>query len=117
MKSYRIILYMAIIISLGILITWRATGGDYYTKFQIVEETMVPVNQDDPLAGTGFYDNDMKTETVSKNEFRLGLLPTPSRLFDKHILSVISIIIPLWTLVIFLAWLQKRRTITSHQSD
>jgi hypothetical protein len=115
MKSRQIILLAAIAISLATLIIWRATGGDYYTKFQLVEEVKVPVDQDDPLAGTGFYDDGMKTETISKNEFRLGLLPTPSRLFDKHILSVVSIIIPLWALVIFLAWMQKRRRIASHQ--
>lgn len=110
MKSKRIILLIAIFISFATLITWRATGGDYYTKFQLVQRITVPVDPDDPLAQAGFYDDSLMTQTISKNEFRLGLLPTPRRLFDKNIISVASVIIPLWTLVIFIIWLGRRKS-------
>jgi hypothetical protein len=109
MKSNRVIILIAVLISVGTLITWQATGGDYYTKFQLVERIEVPVDPNDPLAQTGFYDDSLMAETVSKDEFRLGLLPTPSRLFDEHILSVASVILPLWTLVVLLILIQRRK--------
>lgn len=109
MNSKRAILLIAIVISLATLITWRATGGDYFTKFQIVERIKVPVDPDDPLAQAGFYEDSLMTQTVSKSEFRLGLLPTPSRLFDKNIISVVSILVPVWTLAIFLIWLERKK--------
>ena len=73
---------------------------------------------DDPLAGTGFYD-DARIETIERrDEFHLGLLPTPQGLLDKHILSVASILGPTWALPLFLLWVRTRRQkriLPSHQ--
>ena len=96
------------LITLATLATWRITGGDAYTKYQInvVEERKL--DESDPLYGTGFYENDIVKETVTRNEFRLGLLPTPEGLFDKHIISVLTILGPVWGFAL-LYWLIQRR--------
>lgn len=102
------IILIAIFISAAALVTWQATGGDYYTKFEVIEQVEVPIDQNDPLAQTGFYEGDTRTETVSKSGFRMGLLPTPSGLIDKHLISVISIVIPIWLLASGIIWKARR---------
>jgi hypothetical protein len=102
------ILGLTISITLGSLLTWQLTGGDYYTKFEVVEEIEKTVDPNDPLANAGFYDNESIKETVMHKEFRFGLIPTPSGLFDKHLISVVSIVLPTWVISLFLFWKQKR---------
>lgn len=62
----------------------------------------------DPLAGTGFYENDTVKEVVRRAEFRFGLLPTPSGIFDKHIFSVATLVGPIWTLAFAVLMLRRR---------
>ena len=100
---------VALIITIASLVTWQVTGGDYYTKFEVVEQIDSPVDPDDPLAGTGFYDDDSQKETVVTQGLRFGLLPTPKHLMDKHLLSVASMTIPPWTIVIALLLVVRRR--------
>ena len=101
---------LAAIVTIGAFATWLATGRHYFTKFEVVEKIEVPVAEDDPLAGTGFYDNESVEKTVRRDEFHLGLLPTSQNPFDKHILSVASLVVPIWGLcVAFLWWLRRRR--------
>ena len=101
---------LALAVTIGTLATWLATDRHYYTKFEVVEKVKVPVAQDDPLAGTGFYDDASAEKIVRRNEFHLGLLPTPQGLFDKHVLSVLSILAPTWGLyLVLLWWLHRRR--------
>ena len=110
MSGYmKAIFLAAAIITASLLIAWLATGRHYYTKYQVVESVRAPVDPDDPLAGTGFYDEESRIETVTKQEFHLGLLPTPQGLLDKHGLSVISILIPTWFCALALAWWLRRR--------
>lgn len=98
----------ALVITLATLVTWVATGRDAYTKFQIVERTKSSVDADDPLAGTGFYEDEAAQEKiVVRDEFHLGLFPTPQGLFDKHMLSVASILGLTWG-VWLAAWLARR---------
>jgi hypothetical protein len=100
---------LAVAISLATLVTWAATGRDAYTKFQVVESTSRAVDPTDPLAGTGFYENETAQEQIEVgDEFRLGLLPTPQGLFDKHLLSVSTILIPTWG-VWMLYWRRRSR--------
>jgi len=106
--SAKTMLFISILITAAAVITWQATGGDYYTKYEVIEQVDIPVDQDDPLAAAGFYDSDFRTETVTKNEFRMGLLPTPSKILDKHLVSLISIVIPFWLVTIFLLWRSRR---------
>ena len=108
-KAIKIILIAAIILSASTLIIWQATGGDYYTKYQVVEKIEKEIDPDDPLAQAGFYDEESATETVTRDAFRFGLLPTPSGIFDKHAVSVISIIIPVWGITVIAFWLSRRR--------
>lgn len=111
----RALLILALLITIATLATWLATDRAYYTKFQVVEQVEVEVEADDPLAGTGFFDEaedggpatEVRTET--RDEFRLGLLPTPEGLFDKHMLSVLSLAGPAWALVVVSALLDWRR--------
>ena len=109
-KLTKITLAAAVVVTLAALVTWQVTGGDYYTKFEVVEQVEKEVDPDDPLAATGFYDGSSQTETVARDDFRFGLLPTPAGLFDKHMLSVVSTATPFWVLAIALAlWTYRRR--------
>jgi hypothetical protein len=99
-----------LLVTLVVLVTWQVTGGDYYTKFEVVEQVEKQVDPNDPLAQAGFYDGSTQTETVTRDAFRFGLLPTPGGLFDKHILSVLSIATPFWLLSLGLLWRSRRRT-------
>ncbi len=105
----------AIVVTLATVILWQATGGDYYTKFQVVEEVQSEVDPDDPLAAAGFYESDTTTHTVTRDAFRFGLLPTPEGLFDKHAVSVASIAGPVWICAIGFAWWTRRRRKASGQ--
>lgn len=108
MKTLRVtILALTLFFTLGAVITWQATGGDYYTKFEVVEQIERLPDADDPLAGTGFYDDEKVVETVTRKDFRFGLLPTPAGLFDKHILSVVSISLPFWILAVGVIWFTR----------
>ncbi|KAA0223893.1 hypothetical protein EDS67_25280 [candidate division KSB1 bacterium] len=111
-KQTKIILVLAALITLATLITWQMTGGDYYTKFEVVEQITAPVEQNDPLAAAGFYEGTPRMQTVTRPEFHLGLLPTPRGLFDKHALSVVSIVSPSWFIAIALV-LWRRGTARS----
>jgi len=108
-KTTKIFLMASVVITVAALTTWRVTGGDFYTKFQVVEQVEKPIDPNDPLAGTGFYDGDSATETVTRDAFRFGLLPTPGGLLDKHAASVVSIVSPFWVATVGVAWLSRRR--------
>jgi hypothetical protein len=90
---------------------WVATGRDAYTKLEVVEEIKKPVDPNDPLAGTGFYENDTVTEVVRRPEFRFGLLPTPSGIFDKHIFSVATLTGPAWGFALVALFLRRRQVL------
>ena len=111
MKSHtKIILLAAVVASAGVLVAWQATGGDYYTKYQIVEQVEQRAAADDPLAATGFYDSEAsQTTTVTRDEFRLGLLPTPNGVFDKHAVSVSSLLGMTWAIAGVAIWVVGRR--------
>ena len=108
-RNRRYILIGALVITLAAVITWQATGGDYYTKFQVVEQVEKEIDRSNPLAAAGFYEGDTQTETVTRDEFRFGLLPTPSGIMDKHALSVASVVGPVWLLALALVWIGRRR--------
>jgi hypothetical protein len=112
-RKSTVILGIAVAISLASVVTWQATGGDYYTKYEVVEQVETAVDSDDPLASTGFYETDAQTETVTRSEFRFGLLPTPSGVFDKHLLSVVSVNGPVWILAIVAMICVYRREVTA----
>jgi hypothetical protein len=105
----RSIFVLAVLVTLAALVTWQATGGDWYTKFSVVEQVEEKADADDPLAAAGFYDGETVTRTESRDEFRLGLLPTPSGLLDKHIVSVVTLVAPFWVLWGAAAWVGRRR--------
>ena len=53
-KKTKIVLGLAAIVTITTLITWQMTGGDYYNKFEVVEQIEAAVDPDDPLAAAGF---------------------------------------------------------------
>ena len=88
---------------------WLATGIHPYTKFQDVVQEETAIDEDDPFAEAGFYDEDETvTEVVTRDVFYFGLLPTPQGIMDKHALSVFSIVIPVWLIVGFFAFKRWR---------
>jgi hypothetical protein len=105
----RIILLTVTGLTAILLVLWQATGGDYYTKYQVVEQVQKTVDPDDPLAAAGFYEGGTRTETVVRDEFRFGLLPTPRDILDKHSLSVVSIASPAWLVALFAVWRGRLR--------
>ena len=107
--SIRLTLGLAVLVTIAAVGMWQLTGGDYYTKFEVVEQIERPVDESDPLAAAGFYEGDSQTDTVTRSAFRFGLLPTPNGLFDKHMLSVVSIAFVVWPGALTLVWLSLRR--------
>ncbi len=97
----------AVLVTLGAFGVWAATDRHYYTKFEVVEQVEVAVDPDDPFADTGLFDDEIQTETVSRDEFHLGLLPVPQGIFDKHALSVTTLVVPVWVLVLAALWRQR----------
>lgn len=108
-KKQMIVLITAVLITVVSIVTWRVTGGDYYTKYEIVEQVAATADPTDPLEAAGFYESENRIETVTRSEFRFGLLPTPRGLFDKHVVSVTSINGPVWVLTLGLLWWGHRR--------
>lgn len=98
----------AMLLTVASLILWQATGGDFYTKYQIVEVVPMQLDPDDPLVAAGFYDDDA-TETITRDEFRFGLLPTAEGLFDKHVISVLSFTAPTWFVTLGIIWWSRRK--------
>lgn len=101
-------LLAAAFVTVAGLVLWQATGGDYYTKYEVIEEVPRTIDPDDPLAAAGFYDGS-DTEVVRRDEFRFGLLPTPQGLFDKHAISVASTAGPSWFVALVITWWTRRR--------
>jgi hypothetical protein len=99
--------------AIALVVTWQATGGDWYTKYEVIEQVESTPDPNDPLAAAGFYDGVSMTKTERRNEFRLGLLPTPSGILDKHALSVASVAGPLWIIGLVVVLRQRRRTAAS----
>ncbi len=102
-------LLAAALVTLAAFAAWLATDRHAYTKFEVVERVEVPVAAGDPLAAAGFYEDGKNVQTVRRPEFHLGLLPTPQRLLDKHIVSVLTIAAPAWMVTAVLLWPRRRR--------
>jgi hypothetical protein len=108
MKMNREIL-TAIVVTAGLLVLWQSTGGDYYTKYEVIEEVPIELEPDDPLAAAGFYD-DNATQHTRRDAFRFGLLPGAPALLDKHVVSVVTIVVPYWAAVAALTlWRTRKR--------
>ena len=98
------------LLTLSALGTWLATGAHPYTKYQDVTLEELAVDTDDPFAKTGFYDGDRVTKTLTTEVFYFGLLPTPQGLFDKHAVSVTSVVLPVRAIVGGIAVVRWRST-------
>lgn len=101
-------LFIAGLATIFIVVVWLMTGADYYTKYSWNETVETKLDESDPLYNTGMYENNIKTEVVTKNGFKLGLLPTPQSLFDKHILAVTTLVPVVWFVFVF-SYLRRRK--------
>jgi hypothetical protein len=108
-SKLRFVFWATLLVTAGSITLWQATGGDYYTKYQVVEQTQQEADPNDPLVAAGFYDGSTQTQSTVRDEFRFGLLPTPQGVFDKHVLSVATLVTPFWILTLGLFWLNRRR--------
>ena len=106
----KLVLFTVAAATIASIVVWQATGGDWYTKYEVVEQVKFNPDPNDPLAAAGFYEGDATTETITRDEVRIGLLPTPSGLFDKHSVSVVSVAIPFWAFGFGIIWYRKRFT-------
>ncbi len=108
------LLVIALVLTVAALGMWLATGAHPYTKYQDVTREEIPTDEDDPFAEAGFYDGDTVTQTIKKDVFYFGFLPTPQGLFDKHALSVVSVVVPVWLIVggiSLIRWRARRRRV------
>ncbi len=108
------LLVIAVVLTVAAFGLWLATGAHPYTKYQDDTRKELPTDEDDPFAEAGFYDGDTVTRTVKKNVFYFGLLPTPQGVFDKHALSVVSVVLPVWLIVggiSLVRWRARRRRV------
>ena len=106
MKSLKAIWIISLVASVAAVTVWASTGRDWYTKFHIVEVRQAAVDSEDLFAATGLYDGDTQIRVEQRDEFRLGLLPSGA---DKHLISVITIVLPLWLASATLYWLRGLR--------
>jgi hypothetical protein len=108
--------WVTVVVVAGSIVAWRVTGGDYYTKFEVVEVVERPVDPSDPFAAADFYDSGTVTETVKRKQFRFGLFPVPAGLLDKHMLSVVTVSAPfgLLTITMMSVWWARRRIASRH---
>ena len=109
MNGKMLLVGAAILLTLTAVVTWLATGRHAYTAYEAVEERQVAVSGDDPLAETGFYDGEVRTERVWRDVFHFGLLPTSRGVIDKHALSVLSVAFPPWAAALGVILLKRRR--------
>ncbi len=108
------LLVIAVVLTVAAFGLWLATGAHPYTKYQDVTRQELPTDEDDPFAEAGFYDGDTVTRTVKKNVFYFGFLHTPQGVFDKHALSVVSVVLPVWLIVggiSLIRWRARRRRV------
>jgi hypothetical protein len=110
-------LAVAALVTVTCLILWLATGSHAYTKFTVVERVEIEPDPDDPLSGTGFYDDDAGYTIETRDSFHFGLIPTPQGIFDKHMLSVVSIAVPVWVVAIVAVWFSRRRGERSPETE
>ncbi len=116
-KATLAILAVSLLLTIGSLATWGGTGRHVYTKFEVIEQVPAQADPDDPFAGTGFLDGGAPAlETVRRDEFHLGIFPTPQGVFDKHAVSVLTIAVPPWALFGVLALLRRRSRRQSEKS-
>jgi hypothetical protein len=94
-------LVLPLLVSVAALGLWLATGRDAYTKFTVVERVAVDQKDagDDFFSQAGLVDEgEPAYEIVRRDEFRFGLLPTPQGVFDRHAVSMATIVGPAWAL-------------------
>jgi len=70
---------------------------------------------DDLLVESGFYDDEAQAKDARRewvDVFRFGLIPVPQGLFDKHMLSVVTFVLPAWLIAgaaLLVEWRRRRR--------
>lgn len=50
----RLILLAAAVVTIASIVVWLATGGDWYTKYEVVEQIEFKPDPNDPLAAADF---------------------------------------------------------------
>ena len=109
-RSTLILLGVSGLLTIGAIGVWGATGFHAYTKYQVTELVQVEVASDDPFAGTGFYDGSEVQQVRTRDEFHLGIFPVPQGIWDKHALSVLTLIVPPWAIFGLAAFRNRRRS-------
>jgi len=105
--DHRTILILATGATVALLGLWLYTGRAVFTHFQLVGQQSSAVGEEDPLAATGFYGADSVTRVTLRDEFGFGLLPAGGP-FDRHVVSVTTMVIPIWILTSYGLWRRRR---------
>ena len=103
-RSTAVSVSVALILTGAALVTWAATGRHAYTKYEVVERVEVDIPEDDLLAQAGFYEGSAEVRIVRTDGFHMGLFPVPQGLFDKHMVSVMTVVLPVWILFGIVTW-------------
>lgn len=112
------VIAMAAMLTFALVALWQVTGGDFYTKYEIVETNDKPIDPNDPLAAAGFYSGPGQTETVVRDEFRFGLLPSSVAPVDKHFVALSTLLPVIWAPVLIVFWrFRSRRISASYQTE
>ena len=93
---------VGLVATAGSLAAWGLTGAAWFTKYREVATERVALDPGDPLAGTGFYDDDIEERAVMREVVRVGLLPSGG---GGHLVSVLTVSAAGWAVsVAGLAW-------------
>lgn len=52
-KLSKVALLVALTVTVAAVVTWQATGGDWYTKYEVVEQIESKLDPNDPLVAAG----------------------------------------------------------------
>lgn len=106
---------IAMIVTVIAAALWVATGRHTFTKYESIEEESFTPAPDDPFAAAGFYDGDAMSRASRVDAFHFGLLPAAGSLFDKHLVSLITVALPFWAVAVVVS--MRRHRVTARRID
>ncbi len=117
MERRVLIVTTGVVASAGVIAAWMATGREAFTKSRTLHREPMRIDPQDPLAQASFDEGASQTRLIRREGFRLGLLPAPQRLADRHALSVIPLLAAIWMFVGVAVGLARRCQATAYRTS